>query len=75
MSLPRRFDSSSSSDPVVELSEAMLEEVKLLIIEGDLLEVSVEETHHLWKIMKACRLDQIRPFELMDVSISAISLS
>lgn len=66
VSLPRRFDSSSSSDPVVELSEAMLEEVKLLIIEGDLLEVSVEETHHLWKIMKACRLDQIRPFELMD---------
>lgn len=49
---------SSSDEPVLELSDSTLGELDQLIIEGDLLEVSLDETHHLWKIMKACQPSQ-----------------
>lgn len=41
--------------PVLELSEearGMLEE---LMMEGDLLEVSLDETQHIWRILQACQ--------------------
>ena len=50
--------SGNSDEPVLELSDSTLSELEQLIIEGDLLEVSLDETHHLWKIMKACQPSQ-----------------
>ena len=48
--LPRQLEST----PVLELSELAKAQLEELMMEGDLLEVSLDETQHIWRILQAC---------------------
>lgn len=54
--VPRQLDSSppGASPTVLELSDAARARLEELMMEGDLLEVSLDETQHIWKILQAC---------------------
>ena len=41
--------------PVLELSEMAKLQLEELMMEGDLLEVSLDETQHIWRILQACK--------------------
>ena len=41
--------------PVLELSGSAKEQLEELMMEGDLLEVSLDETQHIWRILQACQ--------------------
>lgn len=41
--------------PVLELSEIAKSQLEDLMMEGDLLEVSLDETQHIWRILQACQ--------------------
>ncbi|XP_076448659.1 lysine-specific demethylase 5A-like [Babylonia areolata] len=49
--VPRQADA-----PVMEMSEAMRVTLEELMMEGDLLEVTLDETQHIWKLLQACHL-------------------
>ncbi|XP_019634092.1 PREDICTED: lysine-specific demethylase 5C-like isoform X3 [Branchiostoma belcheri] len=44
----------SDEPPVLELSELAKAQLEDLMMEGDLLEVSLDETQHIWRILQAC---------------------
>ncbi|KAK7866457.1 hypothetical protein R5R35_008978 [Gryllus longicercus] len=44
--------------PVLALSETACQQLEELMMEGDLLEVSLDETHHIWRILQATRPHQ-----------------
>ncbi|XP_041348681.1 lysine-specific demethylase 5A-like isoform X2 [Gigantopelta aegis] len=48
--LPRQTEA-----PVLELSDSAKAQLEELMMEGDLLEVSLDETQHLWRILQACQ--------------------
>jgi len=41
--------------PILELSENTFRDLEILMMEGDLLEVCMDETKRLWHILKACQ--------------------
>ncbi|XP_061178889.1 lysine-specific demethylase 5A-like isoform X2 [Saccostrea echinata] len=41
--------------PVLELSMTAKKQLEELMMEGDLLEVSLDETQHIWRILQACQ--------------------
>jgi hypothetical protein len=41
--------------PVLELSESARHQLEELMMEGDILEVSLDETQHIWRILQACQ--------------------
>lgn len=40
---------------MLELSEMAKIQLEQLMMEGDLLEVSLDETQHIWRILQACQ--------------------
>ncbi|XP_038061639.1 lysine-specific demethylase 5A-like isoform X2 [Patiria miniata] len=48
--IPRPVES-----PVLELSPMVKAQLEDLMMEGDLLEVSLDETQHIWRILQACQ--------------------
>ncbi|XP_052282476.1 lysine-specific demethylase 5A-like isoform X2 [Dreissena polymorpha] len=42
-------------NPVLELSDQAKVQLEILMMEGDLLEVSLDETQHIWRILQACQ--------------------
>ena len=55
--LPRSgaSDQHSQQQPVLELSPVAKVQLEELMMEGDLLEVSLDETQHIWRILQACQ--------------------
>ena len=54
--------------PVLELSEMAKAQLEDLMMEGDLLEVSLDETQHIWRILQACQpMHEERFIELIEV--------
>jgi len=45
---------SLDTSPVLDLPHMTRVELEELMMEGDLLEVSLDETQHIWKILQAC---------------------
>ncbi|XP_052059486.1 lysine-specific demethylase 5A-like isoform X1 [Mytilus californianus] len=45
----------SAEAPVLELSESAKHQLEELMMEGDMLEVSLDETQHIWRILQACQ--------------------
>ncbi|KAK3104094.1 hypothetical protein FSP39_024364 [Pinctada imbricata] len=45
----------SAEAPVLELSPMAKAQLEELMMEGDLLEVSLDETQHIWRILQACQ--------------------
>lgn len=41
--------------PVLELSLTAKKQLEELMMEGDLLEVSLDEIQHIWRILQACQ--------------------
>lgn len=41
--------------PVLELSDVARHQLEELMMEGDILEVSLDETQHIWRILQACQ--------------------
>ncbi|XP_067927988.1 lysine-specific demethylase 5A-like [Watersipora subatra] len=60
-------DASSTKPPLLELSDMAKAQLDELMMEGDLLEVALDETQHIWKILQACSNktgdDRIMEFE------------
>ncbi|KAL1435802.1 hypothetical protein MTO96_010583 [Rhipicephalus appendiculatus] len=58
--VPRQVES-----PVLELSAGAKTRLEALLTEGDLLEVSLDETGHIWRILQATKppRDPLSPFE------------
>lgn len=42
-------------EPILCLSQSGQQLLKELMTEGDLMEVTLEETHHIWKILQATK--------------------
>ncbi|XP_067119394.1 lysine-specific demethylase 5A isoform X3 [Centruroides vittatus] len=51
--IPRQLES-----PVLQLSDVAKAQLEELMMEGDLLEVSLDETQHIWRILQATRLNR-----------------
>lgn len=51
--IPRQLES-----PVLQLSDIAKAQLEELMMEGDLLEVSLDETQHIWRILQATRLSR-----------------
>lgn len=66
-------DSGHSSPSLVTISDGTKEHLEDLLMEGDLLEVSLDETNHIWKLLRACRLDADRTCMDFDVSSTLFS--
>lgn len=45
---------------VIRLSETATEQLEELMMEGDLLELSLDETHHIWRILNATKRPHMR---------------
>lgn len=60
-------------NPVLELSDQAKVQLEILMMEGDLLEVSLDETQHIWRILQACqpRTDENKVVEF-DVSLPEV---
>ena len=59
---------SVPKQPFLDLSELAKAHLEELMMEGDLLEVALDETQHIWKILQACSNktgdDRIMEFEV-----------
>ncbi len=53
--MPRAVECAAPPAPVLELSEDARLQLEALMMEGDLLEVSLDETQHIWRILQACQ--------------------
>lgn len=49
-------------EPILSLSQSGQQQLKELMTEGDLMEVSLEETHHIWKILQATKNSTVNKF-------------
>lgn len=45
--------STTTNDPLIQLSRSTQEFLEELMMEGDLLEVTLDETMHLWQILRS----------------------
>lgn len=63
-------DGDSLIGPLVQLSENIKEQLEDLMVEGDLLEVSLDETMHIWRLLQSTKqlADYERTFIDFDVS-------
>lgn len=48
---------SPTSKPLVQLQQNTMDKIEELMMEGDLLEVSLDETHYLWRLFNASKPD------------------
>lgn len=57
--------------PVLQLSDAAKAQLEQLMMEGDLLEMTLDETQHIWSILQATKLGRdslsVSPFSDMEV--------
>jgi histone demethylase JARID1 len=44
---------------VLELTRDARQQLEVLMMEGDLLEVSLDETQHIWRILQACMTSSV----------------
>ncbi|XP_022082641.1 lysine-specific demethylase 5A-like [Acanthaster planci] len=63
--IPRPVES-----PVLELSPMVKAQLEDLMMEGDLLEVSLDETQHIWRILQACQ--PIREERFMELFVQQL---
>lgn len=62
---------------MLELSDLTRAQLEELMMEGDLLEVSLDETQHIWKILQACSKDtdqRVLEFEVPNQPVANDSL-
>lgn len=57
------------NSPLLSLSESVRAQLEELMMEGDLLEVSLDETQHIWRILQATKPPQNFKYPDVDVSI------
>lgn len=56
--------------PVLELADAVRLPLEELLMEGDLLEVTLDESQSIWRLLQAACAPQLHKFQqLLDVSI------
>jgi len=55
--------------PLLSLSEGVRAKLEELMMEGDLLEVSLDETQHIWRILQATKPPQNYKYPDIDASI------
>lgn len=60
----------SLEPPVLELSPAAKAQLEVLMMEGDLLEVSLDETQHIWRILQATHPPSEERFLQVEVSVA-----
>ncbi|XP_041035523.1 lysine-specific demethylase 5C isoform X2 [Carcharodon carcharias] len=48
-------DDVTLESPAVELSEAVQQQLEELMVDGDLLEVTLDENHNIWRVLQAVR--------------------
>lgn len=60
----------SLEPPVLELSPAAKAQLEILMMEGDLLEVSLDETQHIWRILQATHPPSEERFLQVEVSVT-----
>jgi histone demethylase JARID1 len=60
--VPRQLE-----QPVLALSETARAQLEELMMEGDLLEVSLDETQHIWRILQATKPRQEEKFPDFEV--------
>lgn len=60
----------SLEPPVLELSPAAKVQLEVLMMEGDLLEVSLDETVHIWRILQATHPPSEERFLQVEVSVT-----
>ena len=60
---------AAGDKPVLHLSAHAKNQLELLLMEGDLLEVSLDETQHIWKILQACQ-SSVSPESLLSINVS-----
>ena len=68
--MPRQLE-----QPVLALSELARAQLEELMMEGDLLEVSLDETQHIWRILQATKPRQEEKFPDFEVSMNIYFLS
>ena len=56
---------------MLELSEPARQQLEELMMEGDLLEVSLDETQHIWRILQACQ-PQDPANKIMEFAVSRL---
>lgn len=49
--------SKSTTGPLIQLQKSTSDKIDELMMEGDLLEVSLDETQYLWRLFNACKSD------------------
>lgn len=62
--VPRQLE-----QPVLALSEMARAQLEELMMEGDLLEVSLDETQHIWRILQATKPRQEEKFPDFEVCV------
>ncbi|KAF5292984.1 hypothetical protein FQR65_LT11102 [Abscondita terminalis] len=62
------FPSSCNSDTIIKFSDEARQELEDILMEGDLLEISLDETLQLWKLLQASR-DPEKEVILIDFDI------
>lgn len=65
----RHLPNSANKDCLITLSEEAKQELEELLVEGDLMEISLDETEQLWKLLQASRDTEKEPV-LMDFDVS-----
>lgn len=59
---------------IFNISSEIRKEVEELLMEGDLLEVSLDETLHLWKLLQVTK-DPEKEVTLIDFDVSIVAVS
>lgn len=66
--MPRQLE-----QPVLALSEMARAQLEELMMEGDLLEVSLDETQHIWRILQATKPRQEEKFPDFEVGVKLLA--
>ena len=62
--MPRQCDG-----PLLDVAETKRAQLEELMMEGDLLEVALDETQHIWRILQAC-YSRAEPNRYADMEVS-----
>jgi len=65
--VPRQLE-----QPVLALSDMARAQLEELMMEGDLLEVSLDETQHIWRILQATKPRQEEKFPDFEVGVGLL---
>jgi len=65
--VPRQLE-----QPVLALSDMARAQLEELMMEGDLLEVSLDETQHIWRILQATKPRQEEKFPDFEVGVTLL---